>query len=96
VYRLAQEALTNVAKHARADRVDVVLERHADYLSLIIEDNGEGFDPSSLETSGQHFGLISMRERAALVGAELQIESALGRGTTVVVRAPLPAPANKT
>ena len=96
VYRLAQEALNNVAKHARAGRVDVVLEHHADYLSLIVEDDGQGFDAASLEFSGNRFGLISMRERAALVGADLQIESAPGRGTTVVVRAPLAAPATKT
>ena len=95
LYRLAQEALNNVVKHARADRVDVVLERQADHLSLIIEDNGQGFDPARLEGSGQHFGLIGMRERAGLVGAELHVESTPGRGTTVVVRAPLAAPAFK-
>jgi PAS domain S-box-containing protein len=86
IYRLAQEALNNVAKHARADRVDVVLERSPDHLSLIIEDNGIGFDPPSVETTRQGFGLIGMRERAALAGAEFQIESAAGRGTTVIVR----------
>jgi PAS domain S-box-containing protein len=89
VYRVGQEALNNVAKHARADRVDVVLERHGERLSLIIEDNGEGFDPSNLDRSGQRFGLIGMQERAALVGAEVQVESTPGGGTTVVVRAPL-------
>jgi PAS domain S-box-containing protein len=93
VYRLAQEALNNVAQHARATRVDIVLERHADSLSLIIEDNGEGFDPSHLADSRERFGLIGMRERATLVGAELQIESTPGSGTTVVVRAPLVSPA---
>jgi len=86
VYRLAQEALNNVAKHARADRVDVVLERGPENVSLIIEDNGVGFDPS--ETAGAGLGLIGMRERASLVGAQLQIESTPGRGTTVFVRIP--------
>jgi PAS domain S-box-containing protein len=92
VYRLAQEALNNVAKHARADHVDVVLERGRDNLSLIVEDNGVGFDPSMIENH-RGVGLIGMRERAALAGAELQVESSPGRGTTVIVRAPVIAPA---
>ncbi|MEX2271443.1 MAG: PAS domain S-box protein [Vicinamibacterales bacterium] len=91
LYRLAQEALNNVAKHARAERVDVVLERASENVSLIIEDNGVGFDPSSLETVGDGLGLIGMRERAALVGAQFQIESTPGRGTTVIVRAAVTA-----
>jgi PAS domain S-box-containing protein len=88
MYRLAQEALNNVAKHARASHVDVVLERNADDWSLIIEDNGVGFDPSSRELEHRGFGLVGMRERAALVGAQLQIESAPGHGTTVILRMP--------
>jgi PAS domain S-box-containing protein len=96
MYRLGQEALNNVAKHARADHVDVVLERSADHLSLIIEDNGVGFDAANARTVGRGLGLIGMHERAGLVGAELQIESTPGRGTTVIVRAPAVAPAIKT
>ena len=92
MYRLAQEALNNVAKHARAEHVDVVLERNAEHVSLIVEDNGIGFDPSNAETVGEGLGLIGMRERAALVGADLQIESTPGRGTTVILRAPVAAP----
>ena len=88
LYRLAQEALNNVAKHARASQVDIVLERTADHWSLIIEDDGIGFDPSSGEAEQRGFGLVGMRERAALVGADLQIESAPGRGTTVILRMP--------
>jgi signal transduction histidine kinase len=96
MYRLAQEALNNVAKHARADHVDVVLERSPDHVSLIIEDNGVGFDASNAETVAEGLGLIGMHERAALVGADLQIESTPGRGTTVIVRTPAVAPAIKT
>jgi PAS domain S-box-containing protein len=88
LYRLAQEALNNVAKHARASHVDILLERHADDWSLIIEDNGVGFDPSSPELEHRGFGIVGMRERAALVGAQLQIESAPGQGTTVILRMP--------
>jgi signal transduction histidine kinase len=91
LYRLAQEALNNVAKHARARQVDIVLERAADHWSLIIEDDGIGFDPSSGEVEQRGFGLVGMRERAALVGADLQIESAPGRGTTVILRMPAPS-----
>jgi PAS domain S-box-containing protein len=90
LYRVAQEALNNVVKHARANRVDVMLERSSENVSLIIEDHGVGFDPS--ETAGAGFGLVGMRERASLVGADLQIESAPGRGTTVFVRVPTAAP----
>src|SRR5439155_20806073 len=89
LYRLAQEALNNVAKHARAGCVDVVLERSSESVSLIIEDDGVGFDPSKPETVGEGLGLVGMRERAALVGADLQIESTPGQGTTVIVRAPV-------
>jgi PAS domain S-box-containing protein len=96
MYRLAQEALNNIAKHARAEHVDVVLERTCDHVSLIIEDNGVGFDASNAETVGEGLGLIGMRERAALVGADLQIESTPGRGTSVILRAPVVAPASKS
>jgi PAS domain S-box-containing protein len=96
MYRLAQEALNNVAKHSRATHVDIVLERSADFLSLIIEDNGVGFDLSSPETLAQGVGLIGMRERAALIGADLQVESTLGVGTTIIVRLPVVTGAGKT
>jgi len=76
--------------------VDVVLERSAEHVSLIIEDTGVGFDASSAEMVGGGLGLIGMRERAALVGADLQIESTPGRGTTVIVRAPVVARAIKS
>jgi signal transduction histidine kinase len=89
MYRVVQEALNNVLKHARATHVDVALERHADHVLLIIEDDGVGFDPSSTAIGAGGVGLAGMRERAALIGADLQIESTAGRGTTVFVRVPL-------
>jgi PAS domain S-box-containing protein len=92
-YRVAQEALNNVARHARATHVDVVLERGADHVSLIVEDNGIGFDPSDGSHSDR-LGLIGMRERLLLVNGTLEIESAPGQGTTVLARVPayLPEP----
>jgi PAS domain S-box-containing protein len=86
LYRIAQEALTNVAKHARARNVDILLERRADHVLLIIEDDGVGFDPAASGGAGQGFGLLGMQERAGLVGAMLEIESSPGKGTTVLVR----------
>jgi two-component system, NarL family, sensor histidine kinase UhpB len=86
LYRVAQEALTNVAKHARAKRVDVILERHADSVRLIVEDDGVGFDASEEGAPGDGFGLLGMQERAALVGATVEIESTAGKGTTVFLR----------
>jgi PAS domain S-box-containing protein len=91
MYRVVQEALNNVLKHARAAHVDIALERHADHVSLIIEDDGVGFDPSAAAIGTAGVGLVGMRERAALIGADLQIESTAGCGTTVFVRVPLAA-----
>ena len=86
-YRVAQEALHNVAKHAHASRVDVVLEGRDDAVVLVIEDDGIGFDPTH-EARQTGVGLVGMRERAALVGATLQVESSPGNGTTVFLRSP--------
>jgi signal transduction histidine kinase len=91
LYRIAQEALTNVAKHARAARVDVVLASCGDHVSLVVEDHGVGFDRGDTGITGQGLGLLGMRERVALVAGTLQIESAIGRGTTILVRVPMPA-----
>ena len=91
LYRIAQEALTNVAKHSRAENVDVILERRPDSVLLIVEDDGVGFDPGDTRKSTQGFGLLGMQERAGLVGAMLDIESAAGKGTTVLVRMATPA-----
>jgi len=93
LYRIAQEALTNVAKHARAEHVDVILERRSDHVLLIIEDDGVGFDQSDPRAAAGGFGLLGMQERAALVGATLQIESAVGGGTTILVRMAATSPA---
>jgi PAS domain S-box-containing protein len=89
MYRIAQEALTNVARHSRATRVDVMLERHGGFALLTVEDNGVGFEPDEKEAGSGGFGLLGMHERAALVGAIVQIESATGKGTTVLLRLPI-------
>ncbi len=90
VFRIVQEALQNVRRHAAASRVIVRGRIEGNALYISVEDNGRGFDPS--EVSSRHsrnFGLTSMRERAELIDADLLIESAPGRGTRVALTAPL-------
>ncbi|MHB1160417.1 MAG: GAF domain-containing protein [Chloroflexota bacterium] len=92
VYRIVQEALTNVARHARAHRAAVLLERRQDRLVVIVEDDGEGFDQTRVEGEGADrpsLGIFGMRERAALVGGAITIETNPGAGTTVFVEVPL-------
>ena len=88
IYRVVQEALTNVLKHASATTVSLVLECHDGSLQVIIEDNGSGFDPEASAARGR-FGLAGMRERLALVNGTLSIDSTPGVGTTLYVRVPI-------
>jgi len=94
LYRIAQEALNNIAKYSRARQVEVILERRADCVLLIVEDDGIGFDVAE-PANGAGFGLIGMHERATLVGATLEIESAPGQGTTILVRIAAPVRASQ-
>lgn len=92
LFRITQEALTNVAGHAQAHSVTVLLENRGDSVMLIVEDDGKGFDVTRVMNSHPHernLGLYGMRERASLLGGTLTIESTPGRGTTVFVRIPL-------
>lgn len=92
LFRIAQEALNNVYKHASAERAAVALQRHEQGVSLHIQDWGCGFEPASVlaEASfGQQIGLRAMRERAALLGGSLWIESKPGAGTLVLADIPL-------
>ena len=90
LYRVAQEALNNVAKHAEATSVDMLLERRNDHVVLIIEDNGHGFDPDGdADVGARGMGLLGMRERAALVGGAVEMESKPGAGATIFVRVPV-------
>ena len=88
IYRILQEALNNVAKHSRADRVQLSLLEKDNRIKMRIQDNGAGFDVSqtiSLKPSRRGFGLASMRERAGLSGADFEVISRAGQGTTVRV-----------
>ena len=86
VFRVTQEAVTNVLKHAQATRVEIVLEPDGAGLRVVVEDDGVGFDVE--RGPGQRLGLRGMRERLALVGGTLEIESGPGRGTSLFVRVP--------
>jgi signal transduction histidine kinase len=85
LYRIVQEALTNVVKHSRATTVSIVIARKEGSVTAVIEDDGVGFRPDS-RTGG--LGLVGMRERVALVGGRLTIESGRGSGTTLVAEVP--------
>ena len=84
LYRLCQEGLNNIAKHAGASRVDIQLQYETGAVELRIRDDGRGFDPE--QTPPGHYGLSMMRERAAAVGATLSITSQPGHGTEIVIR----------
>jgi signal transduction histidine kinase len=87
LYRIVQEALTNVVKHSGAGRVSILLTQKDGSAAVVIEDDGSGFDPST--TSEDGLGLVGMRERVGLVGGRLRIESATGAGATLVAEVPL-------
>ena len=84
LYRTVQEALTNVIRHARATRVDVVLTVRDNKLIVLVEDDGVGFDPNNV-SSDDHLGLFGIRERTEMIGGTLVIESEPGKGTTIML-----------
>jgi signal transduction histidine kinase len=86
IYRIAAEALANVMRHAEARRVAVRLESNERHVRLVIADDGRGFDP--VAAAEGRFGLYGMRERARIIGAALEIESAAGKGATVRLTVP--------
>ncbi len=91
LYRIVQEALTNVARHAHASQVDVILTMRNHKLVVMVEDDGNGFDPEQVPDTG-HLGLFGMRERAEMIGGQLVIESKPGKGTTVMVEVDYDSP----
>ena len=98
LYRLVQEGLTNVLKHAGAGKVSIVLEKKPEGLALILEDDGVGFNPDDVGRDASRagrapgLGLSGMRERVALLGGTIAVESAPGKGCTIFVQIPLEEP----
>ncbi|MFO7171647.1 MAG: sensor histidine kinase [Bacillota bacterium] len=90
LFRLVQEALTNVHRHARATRAEITVEWGPDEVKVTVADDGIGFDPAQVQASGRegHFGLRGMAERAALLGGRLAIDSRPGAGTRIAVAIP--------
>ena len=88
LYRIVQEALNNVSKHAHASSVDIALETSEGSVLLRVDDDGVGFDPDA-PTDSRAMGILGMRERASLVGGCLSIDSSPGKGTRLAVRVPL-------
>jgi signal transduction histidine kinase len=91
LFRIAQEALTNVRKHAHAHEVELVLRRRGATISLSVRDNGTGFAQHPGVRRPDAHGLLGMRERAKLLGGRLQVSSAAGKGTRVIARVPATA-----
>ena len=89
IYRIVQEALTNIVKHARAQRVSILVVRKASSAAVVIEDDGTGFsEPGTADRGG--LGLVGMRERVRLLDGRFDIESSPGAGTTLVAEVPVP------
>jgi signal transduction histidine kinase len=88
LYRIVQEALTNVVKHAQASHVSVSLTRRNRSVAAVIEDDGRGFDPNGSRQDG--LGLLGMRERVELLDGQLEVESRSAGGATISVEVPMP------
>ena len=87
LFRIVQEALTNVARHAQATEVTITIKSHGENVFLIVEDNGKGIPEDAL-SDARSFGLMGMRERARLAGGVLTFDPSGGKGTRVTVRVP--------
>jgi signal transduction histidine kinase len=87
LYRIVQESLTNIVKHARAQTVSIAITRKPGAVAAVVEDDGLGFDPAEVREGG--FGLEGMRERVGLLDGRLQVESGEGVGTTLVAEVPI-------
>ncbi|MCB8984099.1 MAG: PAS domain-containing protein [Ardenticatenaceae bacterium] len=91
VYRIVQEALTNVIRHAQAGRVDVFLKQNETNFVIVVEDDGKGFDPINVMTgilASDHLGLVGIRERTEMLGGTLILDSSIGNGTTLKIEVP--------
>jgi two-component system sensor histidine kinase DegS len=90
LYRLVQEVLTNVRKHAKATRIDIAIERDSGQVLIAIRDNGQGFDPTNVPAG--HYGLVGMRERTTYLRGALDISSSIGQGSEFRISLPITGP----
>ena len=89
LYRILQEALNNIAKHAAARQVSVLLGKKSNEIVLIVEDDGRGFRLADTRADAASLGLVGMRERAEMIGGRMHIETAPGEGTSLFVYVPI-------
>jgi signal transduction histidine kinase len=91
LFRIAQEAITNIFRHSLARHASIILTKQNQCITLLIEDDGQGFDPFQPRPEGRYpLGIIGMQERTNLIGGEFALESNPGKGTVVRIRIPLP------
>ena len=88
VFRMLQEALNNIIKHAKAKNIEVLLQYSNPAFAMSVTDDGKGFDPSSISNSKNGMGLKSMKNRAALIGGTFQMDAAIGKGSTLSLNLP--------
>jgi signal transduction histidine kinase len=91
MYRMFQEILSNIEKHSQARCVDMEIRQDGDTLLLRVSDNGKGFFPDQLQSSDA-LGLLELRERTAALDGEMEIQGAPAKGTTIILRVPIPPP----
>ena len=96
IFRIAQEALSNISKHAQTQKVRVGLSAGDQSLLFSVQDWGRGFDPAEKKSELDHFGLVSMQERAEMMGGVCRINSKVGEGTLVEVEIPCTALATRS
>ncbi len=96
MFQCLREALINVAKHAKVDRAGVGIVRQGQFVRVSIEDHGVGFDPKNILAGSRGFGLFSIRERITQLGGQVEIKSAPGQGTTVILEGPISTDKPKT
>jgi signal transduction histidine kinase len=92
LYRISQEALTNIGRHAEASRIRFVMRKNENHVSFVVEDNGKGFDVTQVGSRLSHekgMGLVAMAERAHMLGADFHVWSLLGEGTRITLKIPL-------
>jgi signal transduction histidine kinase len=88
LYRVAQEALANALKHSNALEIEIGLRGMEQFVCLFVRDNGQGFDPSHIQSGPGHFGLTGMSERVKLLNGSMSIHSELATGTSIAVTVP--------
>jgi two-component system sensor histidine kinase UhpB len=95
IYRIYQEILTNIARHAQARKISVAVTKHDDYVAFVVEDDGKGFDLRKIAArtpSERRIGMAAMRERARISGGSLELWSQEGSGTRVTFNIPIAKP----